>query len=303
MDVHTVTSDKRSTDRSLSGMFRLPSPVGMLAYAAAWLVPWRPLFRARPHDTNLVFLVHRRDAIGRHIAKYGAYESTLTTWMARHLATSSPGIVVDVGANLGWHAVHAAKHAAVETVVAFEPDAFNAWLLDQNLSLNNVDNIAVCAHALGARPGLARLHRYKASNLGRHSLIANYGLGAKLVPVRELDSALDDFGLGDRRILVLKIDVEGYEPAVIEGARRALERTDVVILEYSPHLSRAGGLSVDGMTDALYRRDFKPFSLGDDGSVAPIAHEVLRAFDGQMDIIWMRHTSSHATHLRVSAPE
>lgn len=284
-------------------MFRLPSPVGMLAYAAAWLIPWRSLYRVRPHDTSLAFIVHRRDAIGRHIAKYGAHEPALTSWIARHLATSPPGIVVDVGANLGWHAVHAAKHAAVETVVAFEPDAFNAWLLDQNLSLNNIDNVAVCAHALGARSGLAELHRYKASNLGRHSLIANYGLGAKLVPVCALDSALDNLGLGNRRILVLKIDVEGYEPAVIEGAHRALERTDVVILEYSPHLSRAGGLSIDGMTDALYRCDFKPFSLGDDGNLTPIAHETLRAFDGQMDIIWMRHTSRHSTHRRVSAPE
>jgi FkbM family methyltransferase len=272
-------------------MFRLPSSVGTLTYAAAWLVPWRPLYRVRPHDTDLAFIVHRRDVIGRHIAKYGAHESGLTNWIARHLATSPPGIFVDAGANIGWHAVHAARQATVETVVAFEPDALNAWLLDQNLSLNNVDNVAVCAHALGARSGLAKLHRYKASNLGRHSLIANYGLGAKLVPVCALDSALDNLGLGDRRILVLKIDVEGYEPAVIEGAHRALERTDVVILEYSPNLSRAGGLSIDGMTDELYRHDFKPFSLGDDGSLTPIAHEMLRTFDGQMDIIWMRQTS------------
>ncbi len=269
-------------------MVRLPHLPGALTYAAAWLIPWRSVYRVRPHGTNLAFLVHRRDVIGRHIAKYGTHEAVLTAWIVRHLAGSPAGIVVDVGANMGWHAIHAARHPAVETVVAFEPDAFNAWLLDRNLSINKVGNVVVCAHALGARSGLAKLHRYKPSNLGRHSLIADYGRHTKLVPVRDLDSTLDNLNLGDRRILVLKIDVEGYEPAVIDGASRSLIRADVVILECSPSLSHAGGLSIDRMIDRLHHYGFKSFALEDDGSLMPFAPERLRAIEGQMDVIWTR---------------
>jgi FkbM family methyltransferase len=269
-------------------MVRLPHLAGALTYAAAWLVPWRSVYRIHPRDGDLSFLVHRRDVIGRHITKYGTHEPAMTGWIDRHLAGSPQGIVVDVGANMGWHSIHAARHAAVETVVAFEPDAFNAWLLDRNLSLNRVDNVVVCACALGARAGIAKLHRYKSSNLGRHSLIADYGRGTKLVPVRDLDGALDSLHLGDRRILLLKIDVEGYEPAVIDGADRALIRADAVILEYTPRLSQDGGLSVDRMIDRLRHCGFKAFGLGDGGKLTPLEPEWLRAFDGQMDVIWTR---------------
>jgi FkbM family methyltransferase len=269
-------------------MVRFPRIAGALTYAGAWLIPWRSVYRVRTRDTKLAFAAHRRDVIGRHIAKYGAHEPALTAWIAHRLANSPNGIVVDIGANIGWHTIHAARHAAVETVVAFEPDAFNAWLLDQNLSSNNIDKVVVCACALGAHAGVATLSNYKASNLGRHSLIANYGRGCKRVPVRDLDGALDDIGLSDRRILVLKIDVEGYEPAVIEGASRALARTDAIALEYSPRLSRDGGLSLSAMVERLLGCGFRSFSLASDGRLAPLSLQGNRAPEEQIDVIWMR---------------
>ena len=143
-------------------MMRIPRPVGTLLFLSAWLTPWRPAFRTRAKQSKLSFFVHRRDLIGRHIAKYGTHEPLLTQWLSAYLATSSRGIFVDVGANIGWHAIHAAQHKTVETVVAFEPDAFNAWLLDRNLSLNGIGNVVVNTCAVGARPGLIRLHRYRA---------------------------------------------------------------------------------------------------------------------------------------------
>lgn len=277
-----------STNDVLGSMFRLPSPAGSLAYAAAWLIPWRPFYRVHADDADLTFVAHRRDVIGRHIAKYGAHEPALTAWIAGRLANSPEGILVDVGANIGWHAIHAARHAAVDMVVAFEPDAFNAWVLDQNLSINNVEKVLVCACALGARSGIATLNRYKTSNLGRHSLIANYGRGTKRVPLRDLDGALDNLGLGDRRILILKIDVEGYEPAVIEGASRALDRIDAIALELSPRLSRDGGLSISTMVDRLHGCGFSSFSLASDGGLTPFDLKGAEDSEGQFDVIWIR---------------
>ena len=60
-------------------------------------------------------------------------------------------LFIDVGANLGWHAVHAAQHPSVEIVMAFEPDPFNAWLLDRNLTANGIENAIVSNAAVGAR--------------------------------------------------------------------------------------------------------------------------------------------------------
>ena len=271
---------------------RLPSSLGTFAYLAAWLLPWRPVYRVRARESDLAFFVHRRDVVGRHIAKYGAHEANLTQWIADRLAISEPSLFIDAGANVGWHALHAARCNSIEAVVAFEPDPFNAWLLDRNLLENGIENVIVSCSALGAERGQARLYRYKASNRGRHSLAANHGYGSKIVPVVDLDSALGDLGLGDRRVAIFKIDVEGYEPAVIAGARVTLARTDAVIVEYTPALSQRSGLSAEAMLAALHAGGFLPFALQANGAVAPIDADELRNFDGQKDVIWLRQRAS-----------
>lgn len=267
---------------------RIPRPLATANFLAAWLMPWRPAFRTRAKDSRLVFYVHWRDLLGRHIAKYGVHEPVLTAWIADYLGKASGrGLFVDVGANLGWHTVHAARLPAVETVVAFEPDPFNAWLLDRNLAANRIENAVNVASAVGARRGHARMFRYRSTNFGRHTLLTDYGYGARLVPLTDLDSALDALGYADQPVLVLKIDVEGYEPAVIEGATRTLERTGAVLLEYSPDLGREGGLSAADMVERLLGAGLQPRRFVD-GRPAAISVDELRAFKGQMDLLWLR---------------
>ncbi len=266
----------------------LPRPLGTLKFLLAWLVPWRPVFGVRASASKLIFYVHHRDTIGRHIAKYGSHEPLLTLWLADYLATARPGLFIDVGANVGWHALHAAQHQTIEAVIAFEPDPFNAWLLDRNLSANKIDKAIVSACAVGAKPGIARLFRYKSSNFGRHSAAVDHGYGSRNVPLMDLDSALAGMNFGGRAICALKIDVEGYEPAVIEGARASLARTDVVIAEYSPELSRAGALSTVEMTARLHDAGFTPFALRSNGGTVRIELDELRSFDGSIDVIWAK---------------
>lgn len=254
-------------------MIRIPRSGGTAAFLAAWLTPWRPAFKIRAADSRLKFFVHHRDLIGRHIAKYGTHEPIPSRWIDNYLAGMPPGLFIDVGANLGWHAVHAAQHASVETVVAFEPDPFNAWLLDRNLAENAIENAIVSNAAVGARSGSIQLHRYKSSNRGRHSLLTDYGYGSRMVPLVDLDSALERLGLAERPVNILKIDVEGYEPAVIAGARKTLDRTAAVILEYSPDLSGAGGLSGHEMR-VCFLRGSSPLRLMIEGppSQYPLRH-------------------------------
>ena len=189
---------------------------------------------------------------------------------------------------MGWHALHAAQHQTIEAVVAFEPDPFNAWLLDRNLSANGIDKVVVSTCAVGAKTGVARLFRYKGSNFGRHSIVADYGFGSRTVQLTDLDSALAGMQFGGQRVAALKIDVEGYEPAVIEGASQTLTRTDVVITEYSPDLSRAGALSSNNMIEHLHNAGFTPFVLRSTGGTVRIDLGELRGLDGSIDVIWAK---------------
>src|SRR5579862_5469530 len=153
----------------------LPHPLGTLKFLFAWFAPWKPAFGIRAGRWNLIFFVHYRDAIGRHIAKYGTHEPLLTQWLYDYLNAAPAGIVIDVGANIGWHSLNAAQHRNVEAVVAFEPDPFNAYLLDHALSKNKIDKVIVNVSAVGAVSGIARLFRYKSSNFGRHTLTTDHG--------------------------------------------------------------------------------------------------------------------------------
>lgn len=269
-------------------MVTMPRFVGTLAFVMSWLA-WRPTFRVRSAHSKLDFFVHRRDAIGRHIAKYGTHEPLLTKWISDYLSTAQPGIFIDVGANLGWHALHAARHKAIEAVVAFEPDPFNASLLNRNRSVNGINNIVIKESAVGAVCGSARLNHYKASNLGRHSMITDYGYGSRTVLVTTLDTAIVEVGLDDRPIAALKIDVEGYEPAVIAGASQTLKRTNVVIIEYSPDLNRVSDLSTDDLVSRLRDAGLTPYVLRTTGGIIRVDIDKLRAFEGQLDVIWIRH--------------
>jgi FkbM family methyltransferase len=269
-------------------MLRIPRPIGTIRFLLAWLTPWRPAFVVQAEPSKLRFFAHHRDMLARHVAKYGHYEPDLTDWIVRHLDGRSGGIVVDVGANLGWHTIHAAVRKGVDRVVAFEPDAFNAWLLDRNLSLNGVENVIVVKSAVGSRCGVMPLYRYKPSNLGRHSLVRDYGRGMRLVPVTDVDSALEALGLGEHRVRLMKIDVEGFEPAVIAGAARTLPRTDAVLLEYSPELYRAAGLSPDAMLDTLQGAGFAPHRIETEGRPVALAPADVAAVQWQTDLLWLK---------------
>jgi hypothetical protein len=68
-------------------MLRVPRNGGPLAYFGAWLVPWRPVFRVRSASRMLLF-AHRKDVIGRHVAKCGEHEPALTRWIDATLRTA-----------------------------------------------------------------------------------------------------------------------------------------------------------------------------------------------------------------------
>jgi hypothetical protein len=61
----------------------------------------------------------------------------------------------------------------------------------------------------------------------------------------------------------------------------------VVIIEYSPGLSRAGGLSHESMLDQLYAAGLVPYQLGAD-EWAEQSPGKSRRFEGQMHVIWIR---------------
>lgn len=260
-------------------------PLGSIKYLL--LRPFARQAWARHAATGLVYRVNLRDVVGRTILRRQGYEPDLTEWLLGGLDGRAPGVFLDIGANIGWFSLQAAHSGKVARVVAIEPDVGNHALLQENIRRNDLgERIDAIACAAGAEAGLARLHRYKASNLGRHSLVADHGHGGNWVVVEAIDALLARLGLADAPIAAIKIDVEGYEPMVLAGARSALQRARALLVELSPDLSGQGGLDLPAMLDDIAAAGFRPETWDQPGPVP--GFDALRRYPGQVTVGFRR---------------
>lgn len=132
-----------------------------------------------------------------------------------------PGsLFVDVGANIGLYTVMALELGAA--VIAIEPSAAEAERLAYNVGLNGAEAQIIRA-AASSKPGVVRL------SAGPHGQ-QHLGGGALQVEATTVDEVL-----GERHARGLKVDVEGAERQVLEGAERALRehRIDWLQLEWN----------------------------------------------------------------------
>ena len=149
--------------------------------------------------------------------------------------------VVDIGANIGYYlllfenAVGSQGH-----VVCVEPSEENLLELESNIHLNGFANVVLHKVAVGKEEGTVGLHS------GINSGVVEAGGGKYQVPVRRLDSLVSE------KVDFLKIDVEGYEGQVLEGAINIIQRDKpTIFLELHPHIVPQFGFSTRGIIEQL----------------------------------------------------
>jgi len=140
----------------------------------------------------------------------------------------SGDVFLDVGSSLGLYVVSMGKavRSFGGSIISVEPVPFNLERQKRNVSLNNLEDLVTYVQcALGSERALVRL---KADPLeaDNNAFIAHEG-GIEVV-VSRLDDLVAETDWG--RIGTIKMDVEGYEPMVIEGARETIRRDRPVIL-------------------------------------------------------------------------
>lgn len=160
----------------------------------------------------------------------GSNEPAVQDAIVRHVR---PGAVFfDVGANVGFHTVIAARCTGpAGRVVAFEPLPANAAALRHNVALNRFTHVQVVAAAVAANEGRARLALAEeptwAHLAGGDAAAAERTIDVRVVGIDALVAA-GEVPPPD----VVKIDVEGAELDVLRGMMRTLrERRPVIICE------------------------------------------------------------------------
>ena len=168
-------------------------------------------------------------------------EGSWEPWIRRicSLVMKNGGVMYDVGANAGAISNETALACPGITIKAFEPQANLARLVAVSAELNGLDNIEVFPVAVGDHEGTVQLHL--PAHALHASLMTSGETGEKVVDVTLV--SLDEM-VRSKRIPApsfIKIDVEGGELGVLNGARTILcDHRPAVIFEANESSDRFG---------------------------------------------------------------
>jgi FkbM family methyltransferase len=172
--------------------------------------------------------------------------------------------VLDVGANVGHISLLLSDVVGPGSLFAFEPTPVTFGRLTENWRLNGWATDQLFPVAIGSRRGRVRVPDVPCPVTTNSLTDADTAgtVAVSLVP-------LDDYRplLGGRRIGLLKVDVEGYEPEAFRGATQVLaqDRPRIIMFE-----SLGGRLSLD-MGQVLGAAGYVPFGLSPGGQPDPRA--------------------------------
>jgi FkbM family methyltransferase len=186
--------------------------------------------------------------------------------------------LLDVGACHGLFALAFTQGRSDAAALAIEPSPLAWEILEANVRSNPGARVTPVQTAVGAAPGVLRMH-YSWHHLEADAdAEAAAGTGADApgtlsIPLRTLDSLRDELSF---RPDVMKIDVEGYEISVLRGAGRILsEDRPFLFLEVHPPRIRELGGSMRELVDLLTGHGYRVRDLRG----APLVDREVAALD------------------------
>lgn len=264
----TLRESRTAADRA-NAQRKMP-PIPSLPALAATLPP--PVYlgnnRALLYTTNhFKMYVDTNDMLlAPWLLLHGVWEPEETELVKKLL---QPGdVFVDVGANLGYYSLLAIR-AGASQVYAFEAQESTYELLGRNVAVNwmnnlvRYENLVVFSHTTDLEftirnscPGNSSIGVYSA-----HQLKQWFDTTTR-VKVHAI--SLDEyFAEKPGKIDLMKVDVEGAEPAVFEGARRVLSQNPniKVLCEWSPEQMAGAKQDPERLVELWAEQGFRAFSL------------------------------------------
>jgi FkbM family methyltransferase len=245
-----------------------PERIRALGLQARAIYPRLPIpARISPDLWFLAWLDH----LGDHIL-VGNYEESELAFVRKFVR---PGmIVLDIGANEGFYTLFFARIVGVHgTVVSFEPSRRERRRLRINLWINFIKNVRVEEFALSEQESELNLYVVETGETGCNSLRPPAVEGPTR-PISVTSTTLDLFLRRNslRRIDFMKIDVEGAEWSVLQGAVTTLRAAPrpFMMIEVSDLRTRPWGYRSQEIAKCLRNLDYKLFRPLPFGKLEPI---------------------------------
>ena len=182
---------------------------------------------------------------GYKIAKFNTVNSTDLDKITTLLVEDEEPIIFDVGANLGQSIDRYKKLYPKSNIHSFEPNKHQAKKLA--IKYNDNDSVVLNNVAVGEKPGNLEFYiNVMSGHSSFKKIIPNTtwlktrsvtaGIDSKKYTVEKINSkiiTLDSYckSKNINKVDILKIDVQGYEDKVLEGAKNLLEASKIKLIE------------------------------------------------------------------------
>jgi FkbM family methyltransferase len=224
---------------------------------ATWHPP-RPGYTRLPVAWGASLIADPAKMIGKSIFTTGVYDLSVSEILARLI---EPGdTVVDAGANVGYMTLLAGIAAGpAGRVVSWEPHPELFSVLQQNVTslrrLQGAAHVDIRNAALGQTSGSAEL--VIPPHMEANDGVAYIGeRGGSATSVTVTLETIDEV-IGTTPIVVMKLDVEGTELAVLTGSRRALDASRIRHIVFEDHVGAGSDV-----TRLLAACGYRIFSIG-----------------------------------------
>jgi FkbM family methyltransferase len=235
-----------------------------------------------PDGTPFVSMPHNYSSLIVYIKNFR--DPAIQKFMEQRLKEGS--IYVDAGANIGTYTVRASPLVGqTGKVIAIEAHPRTYQYLQKNIETNNLKNVEPVPVALGAEHGSIEM-AYTDANAGETHVAVGKEKSVS-VPVRTLDTVLAELRV--THVDYIKIDVEGFEYSLLQGAKKIIAASENVVIQTEleeKHANRYGH-SVREIIEFLKSFGLSPHTIDPDGSakVADLSNL------GEEDVLWWREYS------------
>ena len=199
-------------------------------------------------------------------------------------------VVVDLGANIGYYTLMAARLVGESgRVFAFEPEPNNYALLVKNIEANGYSNVIPMRKAVSNKNGEIKLFLAPEARDTSRIYDSQNGRESMVIKATCLDEFFKDY---DGNIDFIKIDIEGAEMLALEGMTETIRRNKKLVIITECH---AEGLSMCGSSPEAYlgklmEYNFKLYQMKEPLTPIDIATAVRRCGHSAINLLCLRET-------------
>ena len=204
----------------------------------------------------------------------GGFEIIEVEFMRQSL---KPGnVLFDIGANGGLFTIIAAKQVGSSGhVYAFEPGLQELKLLRHNIAINNLTNVTVIEAAVSNKKGTTQFaisHDGAMNSLAQTNHPSQKIESWQTVEMTTIDNVIEELSIP--QVNFIKIDVEGAEKLVIEGAKNILssDKNPIILFEASDLNAISFGYSAQELISEIQSAQFSVNYLNEAGLLTPISN-------------------------------